>query len=78
MNLMTWDRTSEYELDAWEKQLGNKGWNWKNLYAAMLKCETFVPSPAYGSEGVGTTGPIRTLINRIFPLSPVLMVSHYE
>ncbi|KAI4950293.1 hypothetical protein J4E91_004950 [Alternaria rosae] len=67
LNLMTWDRTSEYELDAWEKQLGNKGWNWKNLYAAMLKCETFLPSPAYGTEGVGTTGPIRTLINRIFP-----------
>ncbi|KAI4702609.1 hypothetical protein J4E89_010330 [Alternaria sp. Ai002NY15] len=67
LNLMTWDRTSEYELDAWEKQLGNKGWNWKNLYAAMLKCETFLPSPAYGSEGVGTKGPIRTLINRIFP-----------
>ncbi|KAI4680823.1 hypothetical protein J4E81_010007 [Alternaria sp. BMP 2799] len=67
LNLMTWDRTSEYELDAWEKQLGNKGWNWKNLYAAMLKCETFLPSPAYGTEGVGITGPIRTLINRIFP-----------
>jgi choline dehydrogenase-like flavoprotein len=67
LNLMTWDRTSEFELDAWEKQLGNKGWNWKNLYAAMLKCETFLPSPAYGTEGVGTTGPIRTLINRIFP-----------
>jgi choline dehydrogenase-like flavoprotein len=64
---MTWDRTSEYELDAWEKQLGNKGWNWKNLYPAMLKCETFLPSPAYGTEGVGKTGPIRTLINRIFP-----------
>jgi len=67
LNLMTWDRTSKFELDAWEKQLGNKGWNWKSIYAAMLKCETFLPSPAYGTEGVGTTGPIRTLINRIFP-----------
>jgi choline dehydrogenase-like flavoprotein len=67
LNLMTWDRTSEFELDAWEKQLGNKGWNWKNVYAAMLRCETFLPSPEYGTEGVGTTGPIRTLINRIFP-----------
>jgi choline dehydrogenase-like flavoprotein len=63
---MTWDRTSIAELDAWEK-LGNKGWNWKNLYAAMLKVETFQPSPEYGLEGVGKTGPIRTLINRIFP-----------
>lgn len=66
LNLMTWDRTSEYELDAWEK-LGNVGWNWKNLYAAMLKVETFLPSPEYGSDGVGKTGPIRTLINRIIP-----------
>jgi choline dehydrogenase-like flavoprotein len=63
---MTWDRTSIAELDAWEK-LGNKGWNWKNLYTAMLKVETFQPSPEYGLEGVGKTGPIRTLINRIFP-----------
>lgn len=66
LNLMTWDRTTVAELDAWEK-LGNKGWNWKSLYPAMLKCETFLPSPAYGDEGYGTTGPIRTLINRIFP-----------
>jgi choline dehydrogenase-like flavoprotein len=66
LNLMTWDRTSIAELDAWEK-LGNKGWNWKSLYPAMLKAETFMPSPAYGSEGVGNTGPIQTLINRIFP-----------
>jgi len=66
LNLMTWDRTSIAELDAWEK-LGNKGWNWKNLYSAMLKVETFLPSPAYGTEGVGKTGPIQTLINRIFP-----------
>jgi choline dehydrogenase-like flavoprotein len=66
LNLMTWDRTTVAELDAWEK-LGNKGWNWQSLYTAMLKCETFLPSPAYGTEGVGKTGPIRTLINRIFP-----------
>jgi choline dehydrogenase-like flavoprotein len=66
LNLMTWDRTTVAELDAWET-LGNKGWNWKSLYPAMLKCETFLPSPAYGDEGFGTTGPIRTLINRIFP-----------
>jgi choline dehydrogenase-like flavoprotein len=66
LNLMTWDRTTVAELDAWEK-LGNKGWNWESLYPAMLKCETFLPSPLYGDEGVGKTGPIRTLINRIFP-----------
>ena len=63
---MSWDRTSIAELDAWEK-LGNKGWNWKTLYPAMLKAETFLPSPEYGTEGVGNTGPIQTLISRIFP-----------
>ena len=63
---MSWDRTSIAELDAWEK-LGNKGWNWKTLYSAMLKVETFLPSPEYGTEGVGSTGPIKTLISRIFP-----------
>lgn len=67
LNLMTWDRTSVAELDAWEEKLGNKGWNWHSLYKAMLQAETFQPSPLYGSEGVGKTGPIGTLINRIFP-----------
>lgn len=66
LNLMTWDRTTVAELDAWER-LGNRGWNWKSLYPAMLKCETFLPSSLYGPERVGETGPIRTLINRIFP-----------
>ncbi|KAF9697272.1 hypothetical protein EKO04_004578 [Ascochyta lentis] len=66
LNLMTWDRTSIAELDAWE-HLGNKGWNWNTLYPAMLKAETFLPSPECGTEGVGRTGPIQTLISRIFP-----------
>jgi len=67
LNLMTWDRTSIAELDAWEQTLGNTGWNWSSLYAAMLKAETFQPSSLYGEEGVGKTGPIGTLINRIIP-----------
>jgi choline dehydrogenase-like flavoprotein len=67
LNLMTWDRTSIAELDAWEKELGNKGWNWNSLYPAMLKAEKFQPSTEYGTEGVGSTGPIKTVINRIFP-----------
>ncbi|KAF2108522.1 hypothetical protein BDV96DRAFT_605582 [Lophiotrema nucula] len=66
LNLMTWDRTSVAELNAWEK-IGNTGWNWKSLYPAMLKVERFQPSRAYGKAGVGHFGPIQTLINRIFP-----------
>ena len=64
---MAWDRTSVSELDAWETQLGNKGWNWKSIYAAMLKAESFLPSPEYGADGIGNAGPIHTLINRVFP-----------
>ena len=67
LNLMTWDRASTYEYNAWEKTLGNGGWNWKAFIAAMLKVETFYPSSNYGTTGVGKTGPIQTLINRFVP-----------
>ncbi|CCF48882.1 hypothetical protein NDA11_001036 [Ustilago hordei] len=40
LNFLVWDRSSRYEIDAWE-QLGNPGWNWNNLYSAMKKSERF-------------------------------------
>ncbi|TVY83510.1 Dehydrogenase xptC [Lachnellula suecica] len=55
LNLMTWDRASVADYDAWEK-LGNPGWNWKNMISAMLKVENFFPSSEYGVEGVGHGG----------------------
>jgi choline dehydrogenase-like flavoprotein len=61
LNLMTWDRASQYEYDEWET-LGNPGWNWNTLFRAMLKVETF-----FGSSEGGTAGPIQTLINRFIP-----------
>ncbi|KAF2183345.1 GMC oxidoreductase [Zopfia rhizophila CBS 207.26] len=66
LNLMTWDRAAKAEFDAWE-ELGNPGWNWDSIYSAMLKAENFFPSPEYGEDGVGYTGPIQTLINRTLP-----------
>lgn len=67
MNLMTWDRAAVADFNAWET-LGNPGWNWESMYSSMLKCETFEPSNEYDSaDGVGTSGPVDTLINRILP-----------
>ena len=68
LNLMTWDRSAIVEYDGWE-ELGNPGWNWRNMIAAMEDVETFtgINSSTYGDEGVGTTGPIRTVVNRIIP-----------
>lgn len=70
LNLMTWDRGSIPDYDAWQA-LGNPGWNWKNFIAAMLKVENFQNTKEdeteYGGKGVGHGGPIQTLINRIIP-----------
>lgn len=72
LNLMTWDRGSIPDYDAWTV-LGNVGWNWKTFIAAMLKVENFQNTPQdsteYGGKGVGHGGPIQTLINR-FIFSP--------
>jgi len=37
------------------------------MISAMTKAETFTPSAHYGSQGVGSTGPINTVINRFIP-----------
>ncbi|KAK4081319.1 CAZyme family AA3 [Trichoderma aggressivum f. europaeum] len=68
LNLMTWDRSASEEYDGWE-QLGNPSWNWKNMIAAMKEVETFtgINSSDYGDQGVGTSGPIHTIINRVIP-----------
>lgn len=67
LNLMTWDRGSVPDYDAWEA-LGNPGWDWENFISAMLKVETFDrTNNQYGEAGVGTDGPIQTLINRFVP-----------
>lgn len=68
LNLMTWDRSAAEEYDGWE-QLGNPSWNWNNMIAAMERVETFtgINSSSYGDQGVGTSGPIHTVVNRVIP-----------
>ena len=68
LNLMTYDRAAAAEYDAWEA-LGNEGWNWENMIAAMMKSETFTGknTDTYGEAGVGDSGPVQAVINRYIP-----------
>ncbi|KAK1992365.1 GMC oxidoreductase [Colletotrichum falcatum] len=66
LNLMTYDRAAVAEYDSWE-DLGNPGWNWETMIAAMKKSENFtgINTDTYGSEGVGDSGPVKAVVNRI-------------
>ncbi|KZL85810.1 gmc oxidoreductase [Colletotrichum incanum] len=68
LNLMSYDRAAVAEYDSWEA-LGNPGWNWQTMIAAMKKSENFtgINTDTYGSEGVGDNGPVKAVINRIIP-----------
>ncbi|KAK7409530.1 hypothetical protein QQX98_008314 [Neonectria punicea] len=68
MNLMTYDRAAAAEYDSWE-ELGNPGWNWMTMIKAMMKSETFTGknTNTYGSAGVGDSGPVQAVINRVIP-----------
>ncbi|OLN96701.1 Pyranose dehydrogenase 3-like protein 1 [Colletotrichum chlorophyti] len=68
LNLMSYDRAAAAEYDSWEA-LGNEGWNWETMLAAMKKSETFtgVNTSTYGFEGVGDSGPVKAVVNRIIP-----------
>ena len=65
---MTYDRAAAAEYDSWES-LGNPGWNWKTMIKAMTKSETFTGknTDTYGSKGVGDSGPVKAVINRVIP-----------
>ncbi|GKT97048.1 choline dehydrogenase [Colletotrichum tofieldiae] len=69
LNLFSYDRASAHEYDGWE-ELGNPGWNWNSMRNAMIKSENFTSADTQyytGSEGVGNSGPIKALINRLIP-----------
>ncbi|TEA18710.1 Dehydrogenase citC [Colletotrichum sidae] len=68
LNLMSYDRSAAVEYDSWEA-LGNDGWNWETMIAAMKKSENFtgINTDTYGSAGVGDGGPVKAVINRIIP-----------
>jgi choline dehydrogenase-like flavoprotein len=61
LNLLVWSRASVKEYDAWD-ELGDPGWNWQNMYPAMLRAENIQhqnDSAQYGTDGVGYGGPIQ-------------------
>ncbi|KAK4103372.1 GMC oxidoreductase [Parathielavia hyrcaniae] len=62
INLLTWDRAAAAEYDQWEA-VGNPGWNWASMTAAMEKAETYVGGP----PGSGTSGPIEAVLSRFLP-----------
>jgi choline dehydrogenase-like flavoprotein len=68
LNFMAYDRASKPEYDAWES-LGNPGWNWNNMIASMKKSENFTGAntATYGSAAVGSTGPVRAVVNHYIP-----------
>ncbi|TKA82743.1 hypothetical protein B0A55_01081 [Friedmanniomyces simplex] len=70
LNLLIWDRGSKPEYDAWG-EVGNPGWNWKSMDAAMSKAENFTnPGPPIytGHAGYGIAGPINAVVNKFIPV----------
>ncbi|KAL7619855.1 hypothetical protein AAE478_010400 [Parahypoxylon ruwenzoriense] len=74
LNLMTWNRGSKQDYDAWE-ELGNKGWGWDGLLSSLRsssrpffkKSETMhlpggekqsIYREYYDPESIGTSGPV--------------------
>ena len=69
LNLIIWDRGSKPEYDAWG-EVGNPGWNWDSMIAAMNKAENFTnpgPPEYTGTSGYGVAGPINAVINKFIP-----------
>ncbi|KAK3112588.1 hypothetical protein LTR53_010982 [Teratosphaeriaceae sp. CCFEE 6253] len=69
LNLLIWDRGSAPEYDAWG-EVGNAGWNWGSMHAAMIKAENFTnPGPPIytSTTGYGVAGPINAVVNKFIP-----------
>jgi choline dehydrogenase-like flavoprotein len=64
LNYLCYDRAAVAEYDSWAT-VGNKGWDFKTMIAAMLKTETYT-GPNDGDIH-GTTGPIKNAYNRFIP-----------
>ncbi|SPN98643.1 related to alcohol oxidase [Cephalotrichum gorgonifer] len=63
LNYLCYDRASAAEYNGWG-ELGNKGWNWDTMSAAMVKSENFTGT---SSDLHGDSGPIRSTFNRNVP-----------
>ncbi|KAK1758571.1 GMC oxidoreductase [Echria macrotheca] len=62
LNLLCWDRAAAAEYDAWA-EVGNPGWDWRAMEAAMTRAENYTGGPA----GSGRKGPVHAVINRVIP-----------
>ncbi|KAJ4387023.1 hypothetical protein N0V85_007810 [Neurospora sp. IMI 360204] len=69
INLLSWNRAAAVEYDQWEK-VGNPGWNWKSMSAAMTKAENYTGGP----PGSGTKGPVHASVSRYVPEHQKLFV----
>lgn len=60
-------RAASQQIDAWEQQLSNTGWNWSNLFPYYKKSESFtIPTRAQTAAGAsydpafhGEAGPLK-------------------
>ena len=80
LNLLIWDRGSKPEYDAWG-ELGNPGWNWKSMIAAMSKAENFTnPGPPLytGHADYGVAGPINAVVNKFIPKQQDTWIPTFE
>jgi choline dehydrogenase-like flavoprotein len=65
VNGLVWTRGAAKDYDAWE-ELGNKGWNWENMFKYFKKVETFHPptedqvhyGATYDKKSHGTNGRV--------------------
>ena len=57
MNLLSYDRGVKADYDAWQ-ELGNEGWNWTTMHAAMESAETFQLTSVKGSAGIAQAGGV--------------------
>ncbi|KAI0599911.1 putative choline dehydrogenase [Biscogniauxia sp. FL1348] len=85
LNLMTWNRGSRQDYDAWE-ELGNRGWGWDDLLPYFKKSESFHPPEKetrshsrqyYDPEAIGTSGPIQTSYSKQYPVTHQLCHDAY-
>ncbi|KAJ5511439.1 Glucose-methanol-choline oxidoreductase N-terminal [Penicillium expansum] len=66
INGMSYTRAQKVQIDAWER-VGNKGWNWDNLFTYYKKSEQFqIPTPKQIARGAdyyiayhGEQGPLK-------------------
>ncbi|KAI1502517.1 putative choline dehydrogenase [Biscogniauxia marginata] len=85
LNLMTWNRGSKQDYDAWE-ELGNKGWGWDDLLPFFKKSESFhLPNKEtqahhrehYDHEAIGVSGAVHASYSKQYSAAHQLCYDTY-